>query len=396
MGQKSEIVKNRGILLAYDFPPGKGGIHRFMHQTVSADTGWNWLVMTRKCQGSEYWDQRQPYKTHRITLRPNLRLSDKIWLRFSKGNNLVDRLISRQICSNIKRYKPNGRTHLTLADQLVTAAAARRISFSQRLPFGVFVHGKELLVATPFQKEILSQAALVIGNSKWSITKAVELGTRKPCAHVLNPCADVNKFGVGNRRHGCEMLGLPGNCKVLLTVAALVKRKGHDLVIEALPQLRRRFGDVRYVIVGTGPEEQNLKSLVISKGLSDAVIFAGSVKDEQLPDMYAACDIFVMPSRQTDKDVEGFGIVFIEAAAAGKPVVASRTGGIPDAVADGKSGILVNPNNSNELIRAIESLLNNQQLRETMAEYGRKRAREFDENAFAERLSDILDHCVLE
>jgi glycosyltransferase involved in cell wall biosynthesis len=163
---------------------------------------------------------------------------------------------------------------------------------------------------------------------------------------------------------------------VLLTVARLDPRKGHDMVIRSVARLVLDGMDfIRYVIVGAGEYEGKLRELVQGLGLQAHVLFAGEVSynSENLIGYYDMCDLFVLPSRQEGKTVEGFGIVFNEAAARGKPSIGSLHGGVVEAIVDGKTGILVNSNDSSELANVIRRLVDNPKLREEMGANGRRR-----------------------
>jgi len=164
--------------------------------------------------------------------------------------------------------------------------------------------------------------------------------------------------------------------RLILTVGRLVERKGHDVVIRALPGIRRAVGPVRYLIAGAGPEEARLRTLAREVGCADDVVFAGHVDDRDLPLFYAACDVFVMPSRALEQrdGIEGFGIVFLEAGACGKPVVGGRSGGIADAVLDGITGVLVDPRSVDEVTGALTRLLQDRGEAARMGGEGRRRA----------------------
>jgi phosphatidylinositol alpha-1,6-mannosyltransferase len=177
---------------------------------------------------------------------------------------------------------------------------------------------------------------------------------------------------------------------LLLSVARLQRRKGHDLVIRALPALRRTLPDIRYVIVGDGPERENLSRLSAELAVSECVIFAGEVPDSELPSYYSASDIFVLPTRVHQSDFEGFGIVFLEAAASGKPVVAGRNGGVPEAVLHGQTGLLVEEDDLEGLTSALLDLCGSEFKRRQLGERGRIRAAtEFTWDSAAQRVEEI-------
>jgi phosphatidylinositol alpha-1,6-mannosyltransferase len=176
---------------------------------------------------------------------------------------------------------------------------------------------------------------------------------------------------------------------VLLSVGRLQMRKGHDLMIQAVRHLMRQHDRaLRYVIVGDGHERARLEALVDACGVREYVTFSGEVPAHVLPLYYAACDIFVLPNRVEQSDVEGFGIVFLEAAASGKPAVGGRSGGVPEAVADGVTGLLVSGTDVEELATTIARLMDSESLRRRLGEAGRARTvREFGWECAAERVA---------
>ena len=185
---------------------------------------------------------------------------------------------------------------------------------------------------------------------------------------------------------------------MILSVGNLVARKGHDMVIRALPGLLESIPEVVYLIVGDGPHRQELENLACATGVREHVIFAGQISDERLPETYALCDAFVMPSRERLElcDVEGFGMVFLEASACGKPVVAGRSGGIGDAVVDGMTGLLVNSLDTNDIGGALRKLLGHRDLAIQLGRQGRTRLLSVCAwTRIADRVQGILRSLVL-
>ncbi len=163
--------------------------------------------------------------------------------------------------------------------------------------------------------------------------------------------------------------------KKLLTVARLDLNKGHDYVLKALFILKEQGLTPNYTIAGQGPEDMRLRQMVQALGLESQVEFTGFVPDNQLPATYTSCDIFVMASREIPGRldlVEGFGISFLEASASGLPVVAGDSGGISDAVQNGKTGLLVDPDNPEEIASAIKLLLTDDHLARRLGNEGRR------------------------
>ena len=130
------------------------------------------------------------------------------------------------------------------------------------------------------------------------------------------------------------------NKKILLSVGRLIERKGIDTVIQALPALLKRWPNLVYLIVGQGPAEKKLRQLVHNKNLAGRVYLIKNVTTQNLPAWYQLCDIFVLPARQIGPDVEGFGLVYLEANLFGKPVIGGRSGGVAEGVIDHQTGLL--------------------------------------------------------
>ncbi len=164
--------------------------------------------------------------------------------------------------------------------------------------------------------------------------------------------------------------GLQGK-QVILTLARLTARKGHDVVLQALPAVFAIHPDAVYVVAGKGENESKLRQLVQQLGLTQKVIFTGFVPDEEKAILYSACDVYVLLSRQEGIQVEGFGITLLEASACARPVVAGRHGGVLDAVEDGVTGLLVEPDDVEGVATAIKSLLGDGEYARVLGENGR-------------------------
>jgi phosphatidylinositol alpha-1,6-mannosyltransferase len=176
---------------------------------------------------------------------------------------------------------------------------------------------------------------------------------------------------------------------VVLCVGRLVERKGQDVLIRSLPQVAAAVPEVLCVLAGSGADRSRLEELARDLGVADRVCFLGFVPETELPGCYAAADVFAMPSRYLPSagDVEGFGIVFLEANAAGVPVVGGRSGGVEEAVRDGYTGLLVDPEDPAAVAGALTRLLQDEGLRRQLGAQGRERARlDFDRRQRARHL----------
>ncbi|MFA5156300.1 MAG: glycosyltransferase family 4 protein [Candidatus Omnitrophota bacterium] len=185
---------------------------------------------------------------------------------------------------------------------------------------------------------------------------------------VVNPGISIEKFtSAGDSESLKKKFGLKQE-KIILTLARLVDYKGQGDVIRSLPAIIKEIPDIKYVIAGRGPDYNRLQRLSRDLGLTDQVIFTGFVDSNSVNDYYELCDLFIMPST-----LEGLAICFLEASAKGKPVIGSNCCGIPEAIVDGKTGILVEPHNIEQISGAIIKLLSNSELSNAFGNAGKER-----------------------
>jgi phosphatidylinositol alpha-1,6-mannosyltransferase len=258
----------------------------------------------------------------------------------------------------------------------------------RRAMMGVF-HGADLCLGVSRYTADLLVGAGVSSDRVRVLNNGVDPGMFYPLTHA----PDLARVRALRHRLGCDK-GV-----MVLTLARVIERKGQDSVIRALARLaERRPQDtppLRYVIAGRGPTEEvrRLKDLADRLGVKELVVFWGYVDPEQMLVFYNACDIYVMNSRIVgpDQDVEGFGITFLEAGACGKPVIGGRSGGVVDAIDDGRSGFLVDPEDPDALANRLEILVSNPELRARMGAEGLRRARnEFSIVVAKDRLLEMI------
>jgi phosphatidyl-myo-inositol dimannoside synthase len=171
-------------------------------------------------------------------------------------------------------------------------------------------------------------------------------------------------------------LGLGSTQRLILSVGRLQRRKGFDSVIRVLPLLRERAIDACYALIGVGDDQAYLRQLATEHGVADRVHLLGHVDYDELPRWYAACDVFAMPNRDIAGDTEGFGLVFLEAAASGKPAVAGTAGGTGSAIVDGVTGLRVDGERIEDIAKALERLLRDPEAARQMGLNGRRRVLE--------------------
>lgn len=272
-----------------------------------------------------------------------------------------------------------------------------------KLPFVIYAHGNEILSVLygGWEKHRLAlrRADRVLAISHFTANLVQKAGVERDRIEVIQLGCEIDHFRPLSPKNELrqKLLGSRYRDRVILTVGNIVARKGHDMVIRSLPAILRDVNDVTYLIIGDGPYRGYLEQLAMAVGVHDHVIFGGRVSDEDLPDIYALADVFVMPGReQSDAcDVEGFGLVYLEANACAKPTIGGRSGGIPDAVEDGVTGLLVDPNDPENIADAIKRLLTDSALAMRMGQEGRLRViRDFNWASAATRIQKILENVV--
>ena len=246
-----------------------------------------------------------------------------------------------------------------------------------------WTHGEDLATAqssrelTFLTRRVYAGAKAALANSRNTASMLEALGIEREKICVVYPAVDAVRFhpaidgSVIRRRYARH------DDILLLSVGRLQRRKGHDVTIAAMHRLRTAFPHVRYLIAGDGDERRRLEGLVHQFGLHDRIFFAGVVPNAELPAHYTACDVFVLPNRVDGGDIEGFGIVFLEAAAAGRPVIGGDSGGVPEAVVRDRTGLLVDGSDIAQVSDAIARLAASAVLRERLGRAGRARVEEF-------------------
>ncbi|MEM9453439.1 MAG: glycosyltransferase family 4 protein [Myxococcota bacterium] len=364
----------RVMLVSQDFPPHVGGIQTYCLELARRLVRWcdALEVVAPAVPGAPVLDRTLPFPVRRV-------------------RSSTDALVVRGLPTLWSRAW-RGRFDVAFHAQWTTAAGSLLARATGR-PRRVFVaaHGRELLLR-PAQRvpavqrlydaarrRVLHRADGIFAVSRYTAGLARELGVDPSKIHVVPNGVDAQRFDLSEadrriaafrRRH--DLVGRP----FFATVARLMPHKGIDTAIRALPALHRTIPEATYVVVGDGPDAERLQHLARRLGVSDAVRFLGRVSDAEVVDALLACDAFALLSRESRPDVEGFGLVLLEAGACGRPVLGAHSGGIPDAVADGDSGLLVAPEDPSAAAAALGRLLGDPALASRLGEGGRHRARD--------------------
>lgn len=356
----------RMLLVTEYFAPHPGGTAVYYYELLHHMLEVEWIVVTRQHPQAAEFDRRQPFRIVRTPFLPipKIRMIAEFLFHMFVGLWIA---VRRGI-------------HVLHAGQLFPVGLA--VYVIHRLigiPYVVYVHGEELttLGARPVAgwaiRKVLGGVAAVFVNSRFTGAQVRSFGVPETHIHLVRPGVDVGQFHPTDGSWLRAQCAGPGEA-VLLTVGRLIPRKGQDTMIRLLPELARHMSVVYWIAgEGTEAERRRLERIAEDCGVRDRVRFLGSVPDAHLPALYSASDVFVMLNRTTPEgDVEGFGMVFLEAGACGKPVVGGASGGAVEAVRHGVTGYLVPEGDHDAAVRALLILLGDPGLRERMGEAGRR------------------------
>lgn len=358
------------LVLSEVFPPRHGGSGRWFFELYSRLPRAEYTIAAGCTSGDHSFDAKQSLDIRRI------RLSSKSWGLLSfEGIRFYWRAFR-----DVRRLvNETGATKLHCGRCFPEGVIAWIYSKLYRSPYACYVHGEDIQTATLSREHailvglVLRNSAFLLANSKNTaalLKNSWQIDEGK--IQVLYPGIDANRFkpAAPDSTFLAKMGWL--NRTVMLTVGRLQKRKGHDMLIRALPTIAERYPDVLYAIVGGGDQLEELQSLAIEQCVDDRVHFLGELSDEQMIRCYQQCTLFLLPNREEGRDIEGFGLVLVEAQACGKPVLAGTSGGTSETMLVGKSGIVVDCRTPDTLAQAVNSLLNEGSRLRKRGEIGRE------------------------
>ncbi len=366
------------LVITRTFFPNEGGIEEYVYNRCLQDPD-AVIVLTSHCPGDKDFDETQAFIVHRWW--------SPTWLPENALGSLAKQLINMvgSFCMALWLY-PRYRYHAIEWCHGYDFPSLWLLTYLLPIQSFMYLHGNDLLcpLRSPLIKILfaitLRRLNGIVCNSSFTEQYLRSHYSLNVQTYVINPTVRLSKFGLSEKFNSDEqcqkirqLYGIDSSAVVLLSVGRLVKRKGFDRVIKALPQLRANGLDVHYIICGRGPMQPELEMLAQQLGVSNQVHFAGFVSDQALASYYASCDIFVLLTFFDihAASIEGFGIVYVEAGYFGKPCVGTRIGGVVDAVHHGESGWLVDPTNEPEIVEALQQLCNDSSLRERMGQGGR-------------------------
>jgi phosphatidylinositol alpha-1,6-mannosyltransferase len=367
------------LVVTNDFPPRVGGVNGYVAELMRRFPPGDVTVFAADWPQAEPFDARFPQRVVRWPSRgmyPTAPVRDR-----------VEELV-----------RESGADIVLFGAAAPLALMGRSIQKRTGVPYATFTHGVEVWAGQfPVTRGLLGSvtrgATLTMAVSDWAVQQLRQVVGPEPWIELLPPGVDQTRFHPGvpdaevRDRHGLD------DHPVISCVARLTLRKGQDKVIRAMPWILREIPDARFLVVGDGPDRDRLEWLANRKRVADRVVFAGEVPYDVLAQYFRAGDVFAMPcrTRKLGLEVEAFGLALIEASAVGRPVVAGDSGGAPEAVIHGETGLVVDGNEVDEVAEAILELLGDPQRATKLGARGADRVhRDFTWEALSARLRGLL------
>jgi len=360
----------KSLLITFDFPPVRGGISHMLWEICRRFPIGKIVVLTQPSKTV----LKSKFVIYRKRMIAGLKF---IWPKWIS--------LLWQIRQILKKEEIN----IIQAGQILpigTVAWLYKKIFN--VPYLVYIYGQDLVFMRHRRRKIklirtiLKNADFVVTCSYYTKKLAVNFGAVDQKTIVSYPCPQMNKIEAVDPiklREFKNKYGLD-NKKIILTVGNLVDRKGQDMTLKALPKVLTIIPDTIYAVVGQGPSKNKLKDLSVQLEIDNQVKFFDNISNQELTMFYQACDVFIMASRELKNeqgqvsDVEGFGMVFLEANLYNKPVIGGRSGGVPEAVEHGLSGLLVDPEDKNDIANSLIKLLSDKDYADKLGRQGRERA----------------------
>ena len=348
------------LLLTENFPPKEGGSGRWFWELYSRLPNDKVLIVANDTPEGREFD-----KTHELDI-VRIELESTEWgLASTKGLGFYWETIRKVL----KLIKEHDIEEVHCGRVIPEGVIARALKLLAGARYNCFVHGEDVETAATSRehsllvKNVCKNASMLICNSENTANIVRKLGfdSGSKC-EVLHPGVDTSRFEVAAPDTSFrQKMGWSGK-RVLLTVGRLQRRKGQDFLIKSMPTLLNEFPDLFYAVVGRGECYDELISLVDQHKLHDNVCVYPDMDDEALIKCYQQCDIFILPNRTIDNDIEGFGMVLVEAQVCGKPVIAGDSGGTRETMNIGKTGHIIDSGSTETLLNGLSPILRNREI----------------------------------
>jgi phosphatidylinositol alpha-1,6-mannosyltransferase len=371
-------ARPRLLILTPDYPPAPGGIQLVSERLAAGLGGFQTQVLTLSAPGAAEFDRTRAAAVRRVGAGA---------LPLPHAARLAT--LNAAAVREALRFRPS----LTLSMHIVLSPAAAAVKRALGVPFVQYFHAEEIGARPRLAAFAAQQAKGSIAVSGYTAGLLRAAGAMDASIRVVPNGVDVPAAGADPVVPAAQAGEEPIDRPTFVTVARIQERyKGHDVLVRALALVRAKVPRVQWALVGDGSLRAGIEALARSYGVADSIRFLGAVSDEERDLWLRRAQLLAMPSRLPSGGFagEGFGIVYLEAGAHGKPVVAGNVGGALDAVLDGVTGLLVDPLDELAVAEAITTLLLDPELARRLGVNGRRRAEEHAWPLIVERLQAIL------
>jgi phosphatidylinositol alpha-1,6-mannosyltransferase len=383
-------MNKKVLVLTENFPPMSGGSGRWFWELYSRLPNAQYLILADDIQGAAEFDS-----THQLNiLRMPLKSSEWGFKSFS-GLKFYWRVFW-QIRKIIKQHQI---THIHCGRVIHEGVTAWLLKLITGTPYLCYVHGEDVETAATsgehnlMVKQVCKHADRLICNSHNSANIVKRLNyAGDDNINVLHPGVDASLFVPSADDEVFKQQMAWQGRKVIITVGRLQARKGQDMMLRATALLKQQFPDILYAIIGRGECLESLKALTAELNLNDHVQFLTDVSDGQMIQCYQQSDIFILPNRTIGNDIEGFGMVLVEAQACGKPVIAGDSGGTKETMLVNQSGLVIDCTDAQSISSTVAKLLADPEGSVQMGKIGRKHVEsELDWQAHVQKASLLFN-----
>ncbi|MCU4675553.1 glycosyltransferase family 4 protein [Catenovulum sp. 2E275] len=361
------------LLISEIFPPINGGSGRWFWELYSRLPANEFCVLAGESVHADEFDKTHHMQVHRFNM------SIKQWADWGILNWTGIKFYWRLIRKILHLVESENIGAIHCGRCIPEGVAAYIVAKLKGIPYLCFVHGEDVTNAARSReftwmvnKALKSSSKLICNSQNSKNVLMKDWGCPESQIEVLNPGVDTNKFIPAEYNREIRNKFNWQDRPVILTVSRLEERKGHDMLIRALDIVKAHHPDVLYAIIGGGDRRTYLEDLVESLKLSDHVMFMSELSDEQMIECYQQCDIFALPNRTIGLNIEGFGMVLVEAQSCAKPVIGGNSGGTPETMIIGETGFVIDCTEPTKLATKLVELLNNRMNLPSIGQKGRE------------------------
>jgi phosphatidylinositol alpha-1,6-mannosyltransferase len=359
----------KSLLISEIFPPKNGGSGRWFWELYSRLPNDRFVIAAGSSKQSDKFDQ-----THSLPVK-RINLSSTEWgVKSSSGFKFY----WRTFWQLRKLIKDNKVQAIHCGRCIPEGMMGLLLSKIMRIPYICYVHGEDVEAASTSRelsfivKNVLKHAEFLICNSQNTAGLLSQWRVDESKIQILNPGVDSTKFVPTERNDKIKQQLGWGNRPTILTVGRLQKRKGQDMLIKALPNIKKSIPNILYAVIGGGDEQGLLEELVNSLNLQENVLFMSEIDDDTMLQCYQQCDLFILPNRTVNQDIEGFGMVLVEAQSCGKTVIAGDSGGTKETMIEGNTGFIIDCTNPEPIAKKLIELLKQPEKLDTYGKLGRE------------------------